>query len=221
MHRLFAILLLALSAGHASAQTCPPFFRFVDFGLSASYGKIYRGGTLVRAEGLDGRALLLHPQTRCLAITDFAKDGPGNPIPIVTIVAYDPDLTGMSLNQLNLRSVKDSHMTATNNLENHLGNLSAEGAEVTRSADFLCVRTLPENTSCQLTTSYPNLAPLVIYCDAVRCEMPALAIKQNIIVDAMWSIESQQPQSADNIGQTAMARVSAIHAFLGQLSADF
>ena len=177
MHRLFAILLLAISAGHASAQACPPFFRFVDFGLNASDGKVYRGGTLVRAEGLDGRALLLRPQTRCLAITDIAKDGPGNPIPIVTYVAYDPDLTGRSLNQLNRCAVKDSHMTATNKLENHLDNLSAEGAEITRSADFLCVRTQPENISCQLTSPYPNLAPLVIYCDTLSCEMLALAIK--------------------------------------------
>jgi len=35
----------------SNAQTCPDYYRFVDFGLEDDSGVMYRGGTLLRAEG--------------------------------------------------------------------------------------------------------------------------------------------------------------------------
>ena len=49
MHRIIVALLLAVAAQQASAADCPPFYRFVDFGVEGPDGVLRRGGTIFRA----------------------------------------------------------------------------------------------------------------------------------------------------------------------------
>ena len=57
MLRVIASVLFILFASQANAQSCPDYYRFVDFGLKGNDGVIYRGGPTFRAENLSGELL--------------------------------------------------------------------------------------------------------------------------------------------------------------------
>ena len=104
MLRSFLLGVFLFVAGGAAAQSCPDFYRFVDFGLKGQDGIIYRGGTLLRAENTNREALLLTERTTCLDVTILAKDGRGNPVPVVSSINYDPAKTGLGLDELRVTS---------------------------------------------------------------------------------------------------------------------
>ena len=219
--RVIAAILLVISASQVPAQTCPDFYRFVDFGLKGSDGGVYRGGPTFRAEGFGGQALLLASQTACLDVQDVAKDGRGNPIPVVTRIAYDPEETGIDLTELYVGVAEDIEALAENNARLHRDWQSESDAELTRGPNFLCVRsgTLGE-ISCQLESPYPGKAALVVYCDARDCTMPVMAISDRLHAIARWDSAESLMNDPHTLGASILDKVQSIHDFLEPLSSD-
>ncbi len=217
MFKFIAITMLLLGAGRASAEGCPAFFRFVDFGLEARDGSIHRGGALFRAEGFDGQALLLLEKTQCLAVAEVSKDGRLNPIPVVTDIHYDPPKAGLDVIALGVRSVTDMQALADVNATPHTASLAASGAKVTRGPDFLCVDHPGQGrASCQLASPYPGKIALVVHCDAEMCDMPLLAIDGQLAISAQWT--TSLTARPEELGREISQKIQAIHGFLTPLS---
>jgi len=222
MRRLLATLALVLCASQAGAQSCPDFFRFVDFGLEASDGVTYRGGIVLRAESFSGAPLLIRDQTVCLQAQDVAIDGRGNPIPLVTSVTYDPAQTGLSVLELQVWATGDTTAAAAQSAGAHLAALDSGDVRVTRGADFLCVMSdTTSGISCQLQSPFPGPAALVAYCDASVCTMPVMAISKKLSVRAVWSNSGALAGDPDALGRSLSAKIQQIHGFLVPLSAAF
>jgi hypothetical protein len=204
-------------AGFASAQSCPAFYRFVDFGLTGSDGVVYRGGTVLRAESFEGTPLLVTDRTLCRDVRDVAVDGRGNPIPVVTAVSYDPVAAGIDLRELRVAIFDDMAVAADENAQAHLAKLVAPAVTLTRGADFLCA-TLQGRLSCQVQSPFSNTAPLVVYCDAGECRMPVMAMNDALAVSAVWAIDATDPAL---IGAQTSRKAQDIHDFLVPLSAAF
>ncbi len=221
MFRLLPILFFWLCVDLAHAQGCPDFYRFVDFGLVGNDGKTYRGGTTFRAEDFNGDALLIEEKTTCLPVSDIAKDGHGNPIPVVSSINYDPEKTGEDFDELQVSAVPDTGALATNNATSHQKRLGQDGVKITRGSDFLCAsETVSKTLSCQLVSPYPGNIPLVVYCEFKTCTMPVLAINPMLHVSAQWSIENSLLLNPQSAGSKFARKVKQVHDFLKPLSAD-
>lgn len=221
MFRAIIICVLMLVPIQAFAQSCPDFFRFVDFGLEANDGKIYRGGMILRAEGFEGQSLLLSEQTKCRDITDLAEDGHGNPIPVVTSINYDPAETGLDLTELNVSLLADTEAAVANNGTNHQTLLKSSDAASTRGANFLCVRERGMlDLSCQVVSPYSGNIPLFVYCDPTQCKISALAINDRVQVRAVWEIEENSLSDPNAAGGEISIKVQQVHDFLQPLSAS-
>jgi len=215
------LVLILLFASQSSAEICPAFFRFVDFGLQGTDGTIYRGGPTLRAEGLNGQPLLLRERTTCLNVREIAKDGHGNPIPVVTSINYDPETTDIGLNELRVVSVDDTGHVAEQNAHLHRIRVSAADTELTRGPNFLCARPAGSQTlSCQLESPYPGNIALVIYCDAVACRMPIMAISDKLHVSAVWPTDAAFLENPNAAGADMSDKVRKIRDFLVPLSAS-
>ena len=201
----------------ASAETCPDFYRFVDFGLTDSDGVVYRGGIVLRAEGFDGAPLLVTQRTVCRDVRDLAVDGRGNPIPVVTAINYDPAAAGIALRTFGVVLVDDTALAADQNAAAHLAKLGDRDVTLTRGPDFLCA-TVQGRLSCQVQSPFSGTAPLVIYCDAAQCTMPVMAINTTLAARAVWASRGDDPAA---IGAQASRKAQDIHDFLVPLSAAF
>ena len=219
MLKPLAAVFAILFASHASAQDCPRFYRFVDFGIEGDDGVIYRGGPAFRVEGFDGHLLVHSSGTQCLGVRDVLTDGHGNPIPVVASIDYDPARTGADLMALRVAQDDDLRTAADENAAAHRATLEQVGAVVTRSESSLCVR--PEglvDTSCQVVSPYPGDTPLLVYCDAVICRMAVMALVDDIFAAAEWA--SGPSFTGAMAGFEIAKRVKAIHDFLTPLSAS-
>lgn len=222
MRKILTLLFFAALAGPLQAQTCPDFFRFVDFGLIDGDGNTYRGGPVFRAEGFDETPLLLRDQTECTDVRDVLKDGRGNPIPVATRITYDPAQTGLALQGLHVSAVGDTAQTAAENASAHLALLAQPGSTTARGDSFLCAQNPDADTiSCQLASPYPGNTPLVVYCNATSCDMPVMAINDRLMVSAAWSRPGAPSTDLIRIGADMSDRVRQIHAFLTPISSGW
>ncbi|HEV8033216.1 hypothetical protein [Yoonia sp.] len=218
MRGILVLLVLLLGSSAASAQTCPDFYRFVDFGLTGGDGVTYRGGIVLRAEGFDGAPLLLTAQTLCRDVRDLAVDGRGNPIPVVAAVTYDPAAAGIALRDLRVALWPDALAEAQEAAAAHLAAVHNPNMTVARGEDYLCALAPTGAVSCQVQPPFPNQAPVVAYCDAGLCRMPVMAINATLAVGAAWSSDVADPAA---IGAQVAQKVRQIHDFLVPLSAAF
>ena len=219
MFKAIALFLFVILAGQASAQSCPEFFRFVDFGLKANDGIIYRGGPIFRAESLEGQPLLLRERTDCRKVPQIAKDGHGNPIPVVTRVFYNPERTGLALDELRLTTSENVADMAEEQAEAHRMELGKSSIVSTQGADFLCVFSdSTDDLSCQLQSPYAGSIPLIVTCDADVCTMPVLAITDQIFASAVWTIEAAILAAPETAGAAISRMIRDIHGFLDPLS---
>lgn len=220
MLKRFLMCIALFLASPASAETCPPFFRFVDFGLIDNSGVLLRGGPLLRGESFDGATLLVLKQTKCKAVRDLARDGHGNPIPVVSDVIYDVEKIGVDLTRLRVSVVEDASIGANKNAELHRERLGR--SETVQSQNALCaIATDARELSCQTTSPFKSPAPLVVYCGLELCRIPVLAMDARIVVSAAWATEDgfwDKPKAA---GAVISAKIREIHAFLEPLSSGF
>ena len=232
MNKAIVSMLLYLCAGWASAETCPDFFRFVDFGQKGNDGVLYRGGSVFRAEGFTGDRLLKPGSTECLPVEDTAKDGFGNPVPVVAGIHYQPEKTAINLTALQVLTVDNATTAAEENAERHRARLEQADAVVTRGADFLCAAVKsndekpddnnqsddePGSLSCQVVSPYAGNIALVMYCDTSLCTMPVMAINEQIVVKASWMRDSDSVGD-DREGSEIADIARKIHDFLSPLS---
>lgn len=213
MRAAAATLFLAL-AGPALAA-CPDFYRFVDFGLVTGDGAVTRGGPVFRAEDFDGTPLLFTPGTICADVSDLARDGRGNPIPVVSKIAYDRRDADPALGWIEVTASGDAHAMAR-----HFSGLHAERlgqADITQVTgdDYLCAVNSIISFSCQIVSPYPNDAPVVIYCEDGECLSFAIAMTDRLAISANWPMSVQSVAwQADDI----VARINGIADFLAPIS---
>ena len=217
--RAIASLVFILCASQANAQTCPDFYRFIDFGTKANDGVTYRGGLVLRAEGFDGKELLLTDQTKCTSVPEVAKDGHGNPIPVVQSINYKPQVTGIDIKELRVSKTDDTEALAKENASLHQERIKKSDIKLARGSDFLCAR-LEEEFSCQQFSPYPGNIPLVIYCNTNQCTMPVLAINEKIMVSASWTFNKALMDKPESANTEISKKIQQIHDFLKPLSAD-
>ncbi|MBT8412432.1 MAG: hypothetical protein KJP02_11645 [Octadecabacter sp.] len=218
--RAITSLLLIVFASQSNAQGCPDFYRFVDFGLEGRDGSIYRGGPVFRAEDFDGEPLLIWGRTQCLNVLETSRDGPGNPIPVVTSIDYNPDKIGVDFSALRVAAVKEAHAAAQTNTRDHLASLKAANTTQTRGSNYLCVSvTASPRVSCQLNSPFPNNAPLIVYCDDVTCTMPVLVVAENLVASAVWKSDPAYASAKERAGPDISDKVQKIFDFLVPLSA--
>lgn len=215
MIRPVFILGLLFTATHATAQSCPDFFRFVDFGLQDSEGRFIRGGPIFRGESLEGRSLLLREQTQCRAMRDIASDGHGNPVPVVTSMTYDAKKTDVDLTSLRVSYVEDTWVAANDNGRQHRRNLV--GAAPVKGQNSLCVAS-NDQMSCQVVSPYLTDVDLVIYCNLAQCRMPVLAVSETIQISADWAVDTENLEDPERAGDVIFEKVQEIHAFLEPLT---
>jgi hypothetical protein len=209
-------LILVFGAGHASAQSCPDFYRFVDFGLPDSTGALHRGGPVFRAEGFTGDALLVDAMTECLPITDVARDGRGNAIPVVSAIGYDPENAGLSLTELRVRALPDTYEAAARNGRAHRAALLRAGVATRTGPTFLCADGESADTaSCQVVSPFDDDIDLFVYCDATECTMPVMAINRRLAVSAAWV---RDERDLSDLGESVSGKVLRIQAFLSPLA---
>lgn len=219
MRKIIVVFTLAvLFSVPASAEECPVFYRFVDFGQETSNGPI-RGGPTYRAEGFDGQALLIRDRTLCRQGLHLAVDGRGNPIPIVSTVSYDPEKTGISLTLLRLTVPESIRAEAERNAAEHRARLERPNTLVGRGADFLCARLdAPNRISCQFVSPFGSDLPLVVYCDAVECRLPIMALNEKVVAVAIWVPTQVVSGDFDAATTEIGSKVRQVHGFLAPLS---
>lgn len=207
-------------AHQAHAQDCPDYYRFVDFGLKDSKGTLYRGGIVLRAEGFSAEALLLEDKTQCLKVRDLAKDGHGNPIPVVASVDYIPQIIGIGLQTLRVTKSTNTTQAANKNASSHLARMQKPGAEITHGENFVCAKdTNAQALSCQLVSPYAGNTALVIHCKANTCQMPVMAINAELMVTAVWESSDELLNNPQTAGTNFTTKAQQIHDFLKPLSA--
>ena len=129
MYRIILTLALVTMAAGASAQSCPDFYRFVDFGLRAADRQFLRGGPLYRAESLAGTPLLDESKTQCRAVSDIAFDGHANPIPVVARIQYAIEKIPFELDELQVSFAEDTSAAASRNAARHRVRLATNGSK--------------------------------------------------------------------------------------------
>ncbi|MGB3406744.1 MAG: hypothetical protein WBA67_04560, partial [Jannaschia sp.] len=173
---------------------------------------VRRGGTIFRAFNLDGGDLVIPDRTVCLAVEEVARDGRALPIPVVTSIDVHPDAAALDLINLRLAVSDDGITTAEASARPHRETLTQVGTTEVQGENFLCAgRPGTDALSCQILPPYPSPAPLVIYCDAQRCEMPVLLRDDHLTVSAAWRRDATGPEA---VGVEISARVRSIADFL-------
>lgn len=218
MFRVIFSCFMLLFVSQASAQNCPAFFRFVDFGLENKTGQFFRGGPIFRLESLNGATLLAQGETRCRDVRDIAKDGHGNPIPVVTSFAYNVRKTGIDLSELRVSFRENSEASAEKDAELHRKRIADPAVASNKGASSLCAN--PPDTqvmSCQLVSPYPGNTVLIVYCEQMFCRMPVLAINAHISVSATWTVHETFWTETEKVGDALRAKVQSIHDFLQPL----
>ncbi|MEO9819462.1 MAG: hypothetical protein ABJ370_11990 [Paracoccaceae bacterium] len=206
-------------AGPASAQECPHFFRFVDFGLQISDGGFSRGGPILRAESFSGTSLLSKGNTICRTVRDIASDGHGNPIPVVTSMAYDVEKAGLDLLDLHVSFVQDSTVAAETSARTHWKTVDRARTKPLKGQNSLCILSADNSSlSCQLVSPYPGNIALTVYCDASSCKMPVLAMNAHMSASASWAVDDSFWNTPDRAGEEVFNKVQSIFAFLEPLS---
>jgi len=186
----------------SNAQTCPDYYRFVDFGLEDDSGVMYRGGTLLRAEG-------------------FSADH-GNPIPVVKSIHYIPEIISAELRELQVSRVKDTEVLADNNITKHSTYLRDPDTITTKGENYICATvTTKRLLSCQLTSPYPGNISLIVYCNAAKCNMPVFAINKELMISASWRTNDSLLRDPKKAGSQSVAKAQQIYDFLKPLSAAF
>lgn len=204
-----ATLLLALMTTNVVAQSCPDYYRFVEFGLEDREGIIRRGGPVFRAVSLANRDQLLPQRTMCRDIALLATDGHGHAIPVVTSAAYDPSKIGIGVTSLALSYVDDS-ASAEDIAAPHLQAVAKAGPAA-RGDAFLCATGTAEGSlSCQVVSPYTGLPPPVIYCTASDCEMPFMQIDARVSASATWPRDGDAP---DETALEILEMVQRLHDF--------
>jgi hypothetical protein len=216
---ILASFLAILFNSQASAEKCPDFFRFVDFGLEAADGTVTRGGPTFRAESFDGQALLIRELSVCRGVRDLAVDGRGNPVPVVASVNYNPEGTGIDMKELRLMLVDDLASETERGAAAHRAKLERPGAFVTRGSNYLCASLKgSDKISCQLTSPFGGNFALVVYCDALECKMPVLAVKENVIAVSTWLRSKASPGDHKALASEIVEKIQKVHGFLAPLS---
>jgi hypothetical protein len=117
--------------------------------------------------------------------------------------------------------VDDTGHVAEQNAHLHRIRVSAADTELTRGPNFLCARPAGSQTlSCQLESPYPGNIALVIYCDAVACRMPIMAISDKLHVSAVWPTDAAFLENPNAAGADMSDKVRKIRDFLVPLSAS-
>lgn len=209
MRAALAALLMAL-AGPAAAD-CPDFYRFVDFGITDDAGNLYRGGPVFRAEDFDGTPLLATDATICAEVTDLLKDGRGNPIPVVTKIAYDQRETDPALGWIEVAASADVLAVAEGFAVQHTDRLALPEATQIRGEDYLCAQTPDTHLSCQVISPYDTAAPLVVFCEDEHCIANAIAMTERLMITASWPSAGVTPEGIP-------ARIREVAAFLAPIS---
>jgi hypothetical protein len=195
------------------AASCPDVHRFVDFGFTDSDGILRRGGSIFRAFDVDNKHLLIPEDTICLEVDELAKDGRLLPVPVVASIQVDMTIATLDMQELRLRSVKDVQAVTQANLAPHQTTLAQDGSISARGSNHLCVTTPNSDTiSCQFLSPYQTEAPLVIYCDADSCTMPALARDTQVIVSAIWS--RGEATKLETLGLEISEKLQSLYGFL-------
>lgn len=203
----------------AQAESCPDFFRFVDFGSEAPDGTLHRGGPTYRAESFGGEALVIRDRTVCRRVANLAVDGRGNPIPVVTSIDYDPEKTTIGLTELRLSSVQDVVLETERNAARHRETLDQTGATITQGSSFLCARLSAAATvSCQLISPFGRNLALVVYCEPMQCRMPGLAVKAHVVATAAWRPSRDAWSDTEALASEITEKVQQVHDFLAPLS---
>tara|TARA_R110002020_G_scaffold86758_2_gene214201 strand:+ start:5766 stop:6431 length:666 start_codon:yes stop_codon:yes gene_type:complete len=211
--------LMILLNSPAQAESCPDFYRFVDFGSEAPDGTIRRGGPTYRAESLGGEALLIRDRTVCRRVADLAVDGRGNPIPVVARIDYDPIKTAIDLTELRLASVEDVVSATERSAARHRDTLDRSDAAINQGSSFLCARlSAAASVSCQLISPFGHNLALVVYCEPIECRMPALAVKAQVIATAAWRPSRELWSDPWALASEIAGKVQQIHDFLAPLS---
>ncbi|MFK7876267.1 MAG: hypothetical protein AB8B71_10875 [Paracoccaceae bacterium] len=219
MRRAVVVGAFLICAKGVCADICPDFFRFVDFGLQDRNGTFLRGGVLLRAEGLNGATLVSSGQTVCRDVQDIARDGHGNPIPVVHSLAYDADRLDIDVSELQVSFAIDSRVAAEQAAKPHQDHLATAARRQVRGLTSLCsVSTQSRALSCQLVSPYPGNVALVVYCDEATCHMPSLAIHPQILVEAKWEAPDLDWENPQQFGPSLSAKVRSIHTFLKPLT---
>ena len=220
MLRSFLLGVFLFVAGGAAAQSCPDFYRFVDFGLKGQDGIIYRGGTLLRAENTNREALLLTERTTCLDVTILAKDGRGNPVPVVSSINYDPAKTGLDLDELQVASEQNVQIVAEGLAEKHRDYVARAGNKRFQGAQYLCVPVSTSEVSCQIVSPFEGTIPLIATCVVGECVLPAFGINAQLMVRASWSVAPSMMSDPMRVGEDVSKMVQQIYGFLAPLSAS-
>jgi hypothetical protein len=221
MRKTILGLVISLCASAAQAQDCPAFFRFVDFGQVAKDSSLNRGGPVLRAEGFDGRALLLPQRATCLAAAELSKDGRGNPIPIVSRVFYDPSMAGLPVSELFVATAQDMTAQIAALEAAHQADLSAPNAIITQGATFRCAFMAgAPSLSCQIVSPFGSTQAPILRCDSAMCTLPVVAINDRIFAGARWP-NPIDPEQAAMTAEDATDKVALIHDFIVPLSSGF
>jgi len=218
IRRLITIVLLVFS-GNASAGVCPDFYRFVDFGQTGKDGVLYRGGSFIRAENFDGTALLNFARSECVDVGENNTDGHGYTIPVVSRIYYNPETTGVDLTELGVVKLVDAHTAAESNAARHRLRIDNNEVVTIRGGNFLCADYSDnDQSSCQLVSPYQGNIALVVYCDQRQCEMPVMAIDEELAVSAKWDRESTAGDLDQKTGERIAIKVEQIFNFLSPLT---
>jgi hypothetical protein len=219
MFRLLCLLIFAAVSAPLHAQVCPDFFRFVDFGQLDRDGEIHRGGAVFRAESFEGEPLLREDGTDCLPVSDLAKDGPGNPVPVVSLIAYDPTKIGLDLEHLTVAKISNPAEAAVSDASAHLATLEQSDTVQHQGSHFLCARQLDASQmSCQIRSPFGGNQPLVVYCDKAICKMAFMVMNDDLIASATWRPERPNFADLEDAANDIDAKIRGIHAFLTPLS---
>lgn len=196
------------SAAMAQTTPCPDFYRFVDFGLTDANGHLNRGGTLLRVESLAGVGLLKPTGSLCRFVQHLGSDGHGNPIPVVHRVEFDPARLSLPLATLAVTGAQDTAAVAEENATVHADTLGKPGTQSVAGDRFLCARPAgTESTSCQVVSPYRGNRPVVIYCDDGVCELPVLAMDDQIYISASWP---QPDDTLEGLGKATLDMLARI-----------
>ena len=214
MVRFLMIAVLMLGANGAKAETCPNYYRFVDFGLEDPDGNLLRGGPVFRVVDVSGAPLLFRDQTLCSDVGDVFTDGHGHPIPVIEQFDYDPAKVGLGLAALRVDVVNDAAEAAEDSAARHREALAHSTAPQIRGSNYLCVD-LDGLVSCQILSPFRIEIPLVVYCEEDHCEAPAFVLSDRVKAIASWP---RADMPFDALGGAISERLNAVWVYLSEQS---
>ncbi|AXI47702.1 hypothetical protein C1J03_17825 [Sulfitobacter sp. SK012] len=209
------VLAACLWINHAQAQSCPEYFRFVDFGAITADGSLLRGGPTFKVKR-DGEPLFESGSVACTDIEPVFTDGHNQPIPLVTALSYSSNLVAPEMTNLNIKRLSaTSAKLAQEPLEGHRIARSAAGNSATQGADFLCVHVdlSPSQTiSCEVVSPFDTTLSFIVACNDTACAMSGMAIEKAVNISAGWTISGTA--TLEEAGATASDIATKIHAFI-------